>query len=127
MNTLKTSLKTIALFFMTIILFQSCVAYQKNPVSLLQAQQSQERVKLKTSANQTYYFEQIVLEKEQFYGLQKEKRELVSIAIADPETTNVFLRSKSKSTLATIGLILVPVIGLIIYGRTMTFDSGLEF
>ena len=127
MNTLKTSLKSIALFFMATLLFQSCVVYQKNPVSLLQAEQSQERVKLKTSANQTYYFEQIVLEKEQFYGLQNEKRELVSIAIADSGTTNVFLRSKSKSTVATIGLILVPVIGLIIYGRTMTFNLGLEF
>lgn len=127
MNTLKTSLKTIALFFMATLLFQSCVVYQKNPVSLLQAEQLQERVKLKTSANQTYYFEQIVLEKEQFYGLQKEKRELVSIAIADSGTTNVFLRSKNKSTIATIGLILVPVIGLIIYGRTMTFNPGLEF
>jgi len=127
MNTPKTSLTTIALFFMATILFQSCVAYQKNPVSLQQAERSQERVKLKTSRNQTYFFERIVLEKEQFYGLQKEKRELVPIAIADPGTTQVFLRSKSKSTLATIGLILVPVIGLGIYARTMTFDSGLEF
>ena len=127
MNTLKTSLKTIALFFMAILLFQSCVAYQTNPVSLLEAEQSQERVKLKTSANQTYYFEQFVLEKEQFYGLQKEKRELVSIAITDPGTTDVFLRSESKSTLGTIGLILVPLIGLIISGRTMTINPGLEF
>ena len=112
---------------MAILLFQSCVAYQTNPVSLLEAEQSQERVKLKTSANQTYYFEQFVLEKEQFYGLQKEKRELVSIAITDPGTTDVFLRSKSKSTLGTMGLILVPLIGLIIYGRTMTINPGLEF
>lgn len=127
MNTRKNSLTNIALFFMVITLFQSCVAYQKYPVSLLQAEQSQQRVKLKTSAHQTFYFEQVVLEENQFYGLKKEKRELVPIAITDDEATDVFLRSKRKSTIATIGLILVPLIGLIIYGRTMTFDSGLEF
>lgn len=127
MKTLKTSLKTIALFFLAVTLLQSCVVYQKTPVSLLQAEQSKKRVKLKTSADQTYNFKQLVLEEEQFYGLRKEKGGLVKIAITDPAATEVFLRSKSKSTLATIGLILVPVIGLIIYGKTMTFDSGLEF
>ena len=53
MKTLKTSLKTIALFFMALTLLQSCVAYQKTPVSLRQAEQSKKRVKMKTSANQT--------------------------------------------------------------------------
>jgi hypothetical protein len=127
MNTGKTSIHTIALFFMAITLVQSCVVYQKNPVGLLQAEQSQQRVKLKTSAEQTFYFEQIVLEENQFYGLKKEKRELVPIVITDDGATDVFLHSKRKSTIATIGIILVPLIGLIIYGRTMTFDSGLEF
>ena len=54
MKTLKTSLKTIALFFLVLTLLQSCVAYQKTPVSLLQAEQSKKRVKLKNSADQTY-------------------------------------------------------------------------
>lgn len=127
MKTLKTSLKTIAHFFLAITLLQSCVVYQNTPVGLLQAEQSKKRVKLKTSTDQTYNFKQLVLEEKQFYGLKKEKGELVKIAITDSAAIEVFLRSKSKSTLATIGLILVPVIGLIIYGKTMTFDSGLEF
>ena len=114
MNTLKTSLKTNALFFMALILLQSCVAYQNTPVSLLQAEESTKRVKIKTSSNQTYHFKQIVLEEEKFYGLKKEKRELVKIAISDYVDNEVFLQSKSKSTLATIGVIVAPL-GILIW------------
>mgnify|MGYP001828551450 CR=1 FL=1 len=113
MNTLKTSLKTIAFFFMTLTLLQSCVVYNTKPVSLLQAEQSKKRVKMKTSADQTYYFKQIVSEEEQFYGLKKEKRELVRIAISDYGTNEVFLHSKSKSVLLTTTIWALPVFTLI--------------
>ena len=116
MKTLKTSLITIALFFMAITLLQSCVAYQKNPVSLLQAEQSKKRVKMKTSSNQTYKFKQIVLEEEQFYGLKKEKGEIVRIAIHNNVANKVFLHSKSKSTWSTIAVIAVPVVAFVILG-----------
>lgn len=66
---------------MAITLLQGCIAYQKNPVSLLQAEQSKKRVKLKTNSNQTYRLKQIVLEEEEFYGLKKQNGEIVRIAI----------------------------------------------
>tara|TARA_R110002096_G_scaffold431988_1_gene647981 strand:+ start:214 stop:609 length:396 start_codon:yes stop_codon:yes gene_type:complete len=131
MKTLKTSLKTIALFFMALTLLQSCVAYQKTPVSLRQAEQSKKRVKMKTSANQTYYFKQIVSEEEQFYGLIKEKRELVKVTISDYGNNEVFLYSKSKSTWKTIGTITVPVIVVLliagISARNNGYGAGLEW
>ena len=126
MKTLKTSFKTIAYFFLALTLLQSCVVYNTKPVSLLQAEQSKKRVKMKTSADQTYYFKQIISEEEQFYGLIKEKRELVKVAISDYGTNEVFLQSQSKSTWITLAVIAVPLIGLIIYVRTMTFDVGWE-
>jgi len=95
------------------MLLQSCVAYQKNPVSLLQAEQSKKRVKMKTSSNQTYKFEQIVLEEEQFYGLKKEKGVNVRIALHNNDANKVFLQSKNKSTWTTIAVI-APVITLAI-------------
>ena len=125
MKTLKTPLKIIAIFFIAITLLQSCVAYSKNPVSLLQAEQSKKRVKMKTSSNQTYKFKQIVLEEEQFYGLKKEKGEIVRIAIHNNDANKVFLHSKSKSTWTTIAVIAVPVITLAILGAAAaTSDLG---
>ena len=118
MKTLKTRLRTIALFFMSMILFQSCVAYQKTTVSLQEAEQSKTRAKVHTSANQTYYFNQIVLEEEEFYGLKKVNGKIVRIAIHTNKANKVFLQSKRKSTWATIVVIAVPVISLAIIVAT---------
>ncbi len=128
MKTLKTSLKTTALFIMAMTLLQSCIAYQNTPVSLEQAEQSKKRVKLKTSSNQTYNFEQIVLEEEEFYGLKKKRGEITKTAISDALDNKLFLQSKRKSTWATLGVIGVPVIALVIIVRSsLSFNSGLSF
>lgn len=124
MKTLKTSLKTIALFFMAMTMFQSCIAYRETPVSLLQGEQSKARVKVNTISNQTYRFEQIILEEGQFYGLKKEKREIVRIAIHNNEYNKVYLHNKSKSTWKTIVVIAVPVITLAILGATADLSYG---
>ncbi len=128
MKTLKASLKTIVFFFLSIGLLQSCVAYHNTPVSLEQAVQSNKRVKLKTSLNQTYNFDQIVLEKEQFYGLKKKNGKMARIAISENLDNKVFLQSNRKSTWATIVIIGVPVIVLaIIVKNSFSFNSGLSF
>ena len=127
MKTLKTSFNTITRFFLVLTLLQSCVAYQKTPVSLLQAEQSKKRVKMKNSADQTYKFKQIVLEEEQFYGLKKEKGELVKIAINDSAATEIFLHSKSKSNWATIGVIGVPLIAFVIIAAATMKGDVIDF
>ena len=131
MRTLKTRLKTFAYFFIVIMLLQSCVAYHKASVSLEQAEQSKKMIKVKTNSNQTYRFNKIVLEEEQYYGLKKEKGEIVKIAISHYGTSEFFLRSKRKSTWATIGVIALPVSLLYFTALTLrnnlTFDSGLNF
>ena len=127
MALLKTSFRTISLFFLTLRLLQSCVAYQNTPVSLLQAEESKKRVKMKTSSNETYTFKQIILEEGQFYGLKKEKRELVKIAIYDAGTNEVFLHSKSKSTWITLTVIVVPLIVVRILAGEFTFNLDDDF
>ena len=124
MKTLKIRLRTIAFFFITMMILQSCIAYQKTPVSLLEAERSKTLVKVNTISNQTYRFKQIVLEEEQFYGLKKEKGEIVRIAIHNNVANKVFLHSKSKSTWTTIAVIAVPVIALAILGAAATTDLG---
>lgn len=106
------------------MILQSCIAYQKTPVSLLEAERSKTLVKVNTISNQTYRFKQIVLEEEQFYGLKKEKGEIVRIAIHNNVANKVFLHSKSKSTWTTIAVIAVPVIALAILGAAATTDLG---
>ena len=127
MALLKTSFRTISLFFLTLTLLQSCVAYQNTPVSLLQAEESKKRVKMKTSSNETYTFKQIILEEGQFYGLKKEKRELVKIAIYDAGTNEVFLHSKSKSTWITLTVIVVPLIVVRILAGEFTYNLDDDF
>ncbi len=124
MKTLKTRLRTIAFFFITMMILQSCIAYQKTPVSLLEAEQSKTLVKVNTISNQTYKFKQIVLEEEQFYGLKKEKGEIDRIAIHNNDANKVFLHSKSKSTWTTIAVIAVPVIALVVLAATWEPSLG---
>lgn len=124
MKILKTRLKTIVCFFMAMTMFQSCIAYQETPVSLLKGEQSKAKVKVSTISNQNYRFEQIVLEGEQFYGLKKEKGEIVRIAIHNNEYNKVFLHSKSKSTWKTIIVIAVPVITLAVLAKTSDYGVG---
>jgi hypothetical protein len=123
MKILKTRLKTIVFFFIAMTMFQSCIAYRETPVSLLQGEQSKARVKVNTISNQTYRFEQIILEEGQFYGLKKEKGEIVRIAIHNSEHSKVYLYSKSKSTWETIAVIAVSVITLAILKSSFSLGT----
>ena len=128
MKALKKWLKTIALFFISIMIFQSCVAYQSTSVSLEQAVQEQAPSKVNTIPNETLYFKQIVFEEGQFYGLKKAKGEIVKIPIDNNDVYKVFLHSKSKSTWATIAVIAVPIIALtFILARSDIGASGLYY
>ena len=123
MKAFKKWLKTIALFFISIMMFQSCVAYQSASVSLEQAVREQKRTKINTIPNDTFYFRQIVFEEGQFYGLKKVKGETVKIPIDNNEVYKVFIQSKNKSTWGTIaiigGALVIPVI---ILALTITPD-----
>ena len=128
MKALKKWLKTIALFFISIMIFQSCVAYQSTSVSLEQAVQEQAPSKVNTIPNETLYFKQIVFEEGQFYGLKKAKGEIVKIPIDNNDVYKVFLHSKSKSTWATIAVIAVPIIALtFILARSDIGAAGLYY
>jgi hypothetical protein len=99
MKALKKWLKTIAFFFISIMMFQSCVAYQGTSVSLEQAVREQKRTKIKAPNDIFYFkFKQIVFEEGQFYGLKKVKGETVKIPIDKNEVYKVFIQSKNKST-----------------------------
>lgn len=125
METLNIPLKTLTLFFMAMTLLQSCIAYQKTPVSLPQAEQSKKQVKIYLSSNQTDYYKQIVKEEKDFYGIKKQKGEIVKIAIPNDGTSEVFLHSKKRSAWATVATILVPVSIFAIWLNIYINENGL--
>ena len=56
-----------ALFFTTLILFQSCAAY-KTPVTQAQAAEQQKEVKIITATDDTIKYKYIVYKEGLFYG-----------------------------------------------------------
>ena len=114
MKALKKWLKSITLFFISIMMFQGCVAYQSASVSLEQAVREQKRTKINTISQKKYHYEQIVFEEGQFYGLQKLNKNMVKIPLDTNEIDEVFIQSKSKSTWLTVAIIAIPLIALTI-------------
>lgn len=110
MKALKSRLKLITLFFIAIILFQSCVGYQGTSVSLEQAAREQKRTKIRSSSKKKHYYEKIVFEEGQFYGIKKLNKNRVKIPLDTNEIDDVYIQSKSKSAWMTIAVIAIPVI-----------------
>ena len=114
MKALKKWLKTIPHFFISIMMFQSCVAYQSASVSLEQAVSEQKRTRINTISQKKNHYEQIVFEEGQFYGLKKLNKNMVKIILDTNEIDDVFIQSKSKSTWMTVAIIAIPIIILTI-------------
>ena len=105
MKTIRNQIKHLALLFASLILFQSCVVYQKTSVSLEQAAKSEVKVKVITKADETYKFHHIGFEDGKFYGEQKTTGyKNVIIPLQDNEIYKVLLKDKSTSTILSIGL-----------------------
>lgn len=120
---LKKWLKSTTLFFITIMMLQSCVAYQSTPVSLEVAASEVKRTKIITTSKKKYYYKRITFEEGQFYGFEKLNGNMVKIPIDSNEIVNVYIKSKSKSTWATIAIIVVPLFALSILAVVETNKS----
>jgi hypothetical protein len=64
-----TNLKYIAYALSALMLMQSCIVYNKTPVSVEEAIATNRRVKVYTTENETYEFKKLVKEKENIYGI----------------------------------------------------------
>ena len=95
-------------------MFQSCVAYQSSSVTLEEAVREQKRTKINTISRVKYYYEQIVFEEGQFYGLKRLNKNMVKIPLDTKEINDVFIQSKSKSAWMTVAAIAIPLIALTI-------------
>lgn len=126
MKTIKKQIKLIVLIFLVVILFQGCKAYYAESVTLEQAVKEHKRAKVETGKNQTFKFQSIIFENDQYYGVKIVNGENVKIPINQTDLSKVRLENKSMSVIGTIGVsvligfaILVGVAGIALSGGIM--------
>jgi hypothetical protein len=124
MKTIRKWLKTIALFFTALILFQSCATY-KTPVTLGQAVQEEKAVKIITVDDDTSKYNYIVYEEGQFYGVKNNPGEDVKFPINSEEVTDVLKKEGGRPTWAIVVISVLGVIVLFLGFASGFFANGL--
>jgi hypothetical protein len=124
MKTTKRQIKFIALIFSVVMFFQSCKAYYKESVTLEQAVNEHKRAKVETLTKQTYKFQSISVENNQYYGVNKVKGETVKTPLNPDDLSKVRLQNKSLSTFSTIGVTLLSTLGLLMVGGAILIILG---
>ena len=126
MKTIRNQIKHLAILFATLILFQSCVVYQKTSVSLEQAAKAEVKVKVITKAKETYKFHHIGFEDGKFYGEQKiTGYKNVIIPLQDNDIYKVLLKNKNHSTMFSIGLPIISILAFIaLVASQVSFSVG---
>ncbi len=114
-----------AFLFVLLLLFQSCTIYRKSPVSLKEAAKEQKKARVQYNNYEIYRFQRIVEKNSHFYGVKKEKGELVKSPIEANRLDNVRLHNESLSTILSI-FVPVAIIGgiILIAANSITVDPG---
>lgn len=114
MKTLRKQLGELAVLLSALILFQSCVIYQRTPVTLAQAADANKKAKVEMKSHEKYRFKSIISENGEFYGLKKVDEDMVKIPLIENNILNIRLQDSSTSTLTTIGTVLVSVLAALL-------------
>ena len=115
MKSINQHLKVVAIFFVTLMLFQSCTVYKSASVSLDEASKSNTKVRVvKTNGEKVKYSRIVVLNDGQFYGVQKANRLSNNIPINQDDIVRLNLKNRKSSTILSIGIPVV-IIGIIAY------------
>jgi hypothetical protein len=120
MKTIRKWLKTIALFFTALILFQSCATY-KTPVTLEQAAQDEKAVKIITITDETYQYNYIVYEEGQFYGVKDNPGDDVKFPINAEDVAEVLKKEGGLPTWAIVVVSALAGIALFIVILAIAF------
>jgi hypothetical protein len=124
MKTIKLNL--IAYLLSVLMLIQSCVAYNKTPVSVDEAVATNNKVKIYTNENEKHLFDKLVMEDGQIYGIKllnklnkdvfaayvkeiDQEKGLVKVLIPF-DIKGIHTKNKTKSLVLTLVLVLSPVL-----------------
>ena len=112
MKTIKAHLKTVALFFSILILFQGCTVYKSANVTLDEATKSETVAKVKTNNNRTQKFKRIELDNGHYYGIRYIYGKMNKIQIDTSKVEKIQLKDKPLSFVLSIGIPPVIFFGL---------------
>jgi len=122
MKTIKTHLKTVALIFASLILFQGCTVYKSTAVSLDEAAKSDTKVKVVTNDNQTLKFKRVGFENDYYYGEVNFKNTWIKTRINEDNIVKIQLKDKSLSTILSIGIPIV-ILGILVYAGSQSLGG----
>jgi hypothetical protein len=123
MKALKKWLKTIALLFTALMLFQSCSTY-KTPATLERAAQDDKAVKIITVTDETLKYKYIVYEDGLFYGVKDNPGEDVRFSINAEEVAEVLKREGGLPVWAWIAIGAVIGVGLLFLIAAISYANS---
>lgn len=125
MKTIKKRTGSIALLCGLVILLQSCMVYKKSSVTLEKAVQEQQKVRVEYEDYESYRYQKLISKDGTYFGVKKEKGELVNIPIDENRIVNVRLYNKSLSnTLTIVGPIVILGGVILILASSVDVNPG---
>jgi hypothetical protein len=113
MKTIKKHLKSVALILSMLIFFQGCTVYKSVPVSIEQAAQNDQKVKVITKSNEKLKFNRIGVEDGNYYGVKKSNGVVVKTPLDQNFINTIKKKDKTLSTILSIGIPLGIVMGVL--------------
>jgi hypothetical protein len=113
MKTIKKHLKSVALILSMLIFFQGCTVYKSVPVSIEQAAQNDQKVKVITKSNEKLKFNRIGVEDGNYYGVKKSNGVVVKKPLDQNFINTIKEKDKTLSTILSIGIPLGIVMGVL--------------
>lgn len=117
---LKTKIVPITLVF--VMLLQSCSIYKKTPVTLDEAAKANSKVLVERTNKEKFKLKKIENIDGKYLGIKKVKGETVSIQLDEKDIQSIRVLDKSKSTVATVFLVVGSAILITAVIIAATFD-----
>lgn len=117
---LKTKIVPITLVF--VMLLQSCSIYKKTPVTLDEAAKANSKVLVERTNKEKFKLKKIENIDGKYLGKKKVKGETVSIQLDEKDIQSIRVLDKSKSTVATVFLVVGSAILITAVIIAATFD-----
>jgi len=113
-------------FFVLLILMQSCRVYNVKPVPIDDAVSSGKRVKIHTNDGKRIKFKKIVIDSHQYYGIKKRGGKVTKILLDVHSIEKVRLHNQTKSIIFGIitGVAISLVVGVVIALSSFNLSLG---
>lgn len=113
MKTLRTHLKKAAMILSALILFQGCTVYKSTPITMEQAVDKEQKVKILTKNNKKLKFNRIAVENGKYYGVRQVDGKTVKFLLDVDTVESIREKDKSLSTVLTVAIPVVIIAGII--------------